>query len=544
MVSKNKVKKDAFTELYLVSKKTYNIIKKQKTKIKHEISEEIKNHVYPTYIQSFQTLPHAVNNYRVNNSNVEDPSDDESSGVGDSQITEEIMNNVLNENILNNENVDTEVNHSNDEHIPMNIESEDVINLSNEVENPNIEHMEIHSNMNEDRNLHARESIPEIIQNFNSRNANIDLLNQSRRAQYLNRKKNNLTDIDLINSRLRNDSQRNQTKYREDVLRFHRENINNVNRNAIELGNSDEYIIQHQLPQIQTPQIQMDNHRTPSRILLNIPNSVQTISDSVIDRNTFPPLHMRDINNSYQTPQLQIENNQVLPRIHMNIPNNNNIIQSNTVSDINHITNQPLQAGNVNNSNVVQSENINLNRSISRKRVKPTSTDIVQNTGVVGGITINRNENTASVNHSKNIRINNDFFKKYTGNSDPRTKVHKKAKVIIIEKPDEEKPKNSELVDRILQSNVNDPYDVLQISKTAKLTYSGLKRKFNALSKKLHPDKEPSPGAHEAFIIMRRAFIELKKELQINDEMNKSKTRTNSNTQRGYGIKKWMKLFK
>ena len=127
-----------------------------------------------------------------------------------------------------------------------------------------------------------------------------------------------------------------------------------------------------------------------------------------------------------------------------------------------------------------------------------------------------------------------------------REKVHKKAKVIIIEKPVKQPSQNSPLVDEILQSNRNDPFDVFKFSKTAKITYSGLKRKFNALSKKLHPDKESSPGAHEAFIIMRQAYIQLKKITQIEEnyerEKNETNNRKNAKPQKGYGIKKWKKL--
>jgi len=46
---------------------------------------------------------------------------------------------------------------------------------------------------------------------------------------------------------------------------------------------------------------------------------------------------------------------------------------------------------------------------------------------------------------------------------------------------------------------------------------------------------------------MRRAFMQLKKEIQIRDELEKEKTQTKkkqTSPQTGFGIKKWMKLCK
>jgi hypothetical protein len=142
---------------------------------------------------------------------------------------------------------------------------------------------------------------------------------------------------------------------------------------------------------------------------------------------------------------------------------------------------------------------------------------------------------------------NKRFFSHFKTPPEEYHKIPKKNKVIIIDNIERKKSKNTEFVDRILQSNINDPYDVFQFSKTARITYTGLRRKFNAFSKKLHPDKEPSPGAHEAFIIMRRAYTQLKKEIQMRDELEKERGKTQkkqSTSQTGFGIKKWMKLCK
>ena len=134
-------------------------------------------------------------------------------------------------------------------------------------------------------------------------------------------------------------------------------------------------------------------------------------------------------------------------------------------------------------------------------------------------------------------------FSKDKANKNIR-KFFKNEKVLILEKEENTPKVNSDFVDEILNSNENNPYDVFKFSKNSKITYSGLKRKFNAYSKKLHPDKESSPGAHEAFIKMRKAFMQLKKEIQITDQLNSGKETPDKNkrNQKGFGIKKWIKL--
>lgn len=158
-------------------------------------------------------------------------------------------------------------------------------------------------------------------------------------------------------------------------------------------------------------------------------------------------------------------------------------------------------------------------------------------------------DNPNSNNNNNRGRANNtrtNTNSQNQNNGDQRRRIFRNNKVFIsgnVNTPS----RNSPLVDQILSANPHDPYDVFQFSRTARLTYMGVKRKFNALSKKLHPDKEPSPGAHEAFIIMRRAYMQLKREIQINEDIDRERGRRdnanqNPRPQTGFGIKKWKKL--
>lgn len=606
MGSKNKVKKSSFTELYLVSKKDYNTIKSKKSQIKNETTEGIKNNFYPGYLQTLQTLPYTMYGNNVNNSHVVYANNEKPYGNDEDQDTFESRENVINEVDINNQRREEEdmkmglkqkiqmmkneeeeyLNSLRAQRIRLQAEKEESkakeTTMRSDNQNSIIQGMDVSQNQsdnhesiiqgmditrdqdnppahNEYHNLNIEGEHPITIQNYNARVENIDLLNQKKRSNYLNRKKANQSDIDVINSRIRSDVKNKREKYREDILNSNRYNITNtVNRNAIELPPNIEYPTPHQ----ELPQITVNNPNTlqpvnntiallpsnsslpsnieytlPPQISVNTPNALPYVNNPIAlppNNNSFSlyqPLSQTRLNNRNNPPEIT---SSILDRITL----------SNPRGDVHGVVNtQPS----------IHLENTNLNSNNNRKRTNsvianPSSTVQVKR-GVNTSLQINPSSNI-EVNHppqngfSQNV---DKFFEKYNNENDQRRKIHKKAKVIIIEKPEVKKSLNSELVDRILQSNTSDPYDVLQISKTAKLTYSGLKRKFNALSKKLHPDKEASPGAHEAFIIMRRAFIELKKEIQISEEINKGKSRNTQNpssAQRGYGIKKWMKLFK
>ena len=543
MVAKNKVKKPSFTELYLISKKEYNIIKSKKSQIKRELHEELKYQLNPGYLQS---LPGRTNINRINKPQVLDPSNDETFENNESLYSYTNRDDSVNENIINNENIpeivtrngENIINHENipeiiirndgnivnNENISEIMDYNDVVNIEPNVQNSIVEHIDIIPNQNNFSNTDVNNILndvsihPDIIENFNSGDMNIERLNQMKRVQYLKRKKTNQSNIDVINSRIRSDIKKIREKYREDIKNLNRTttttNNNNINHNVIELGRDIDYIIPHHEP----AQNQINNH-----------NAIDNQSN-----NNITHIH------------------QTRPQILLNNRNNSSSILSAVVNRGNQPRPQVNTHSDVNTTPSVYLDNVNRDRNINRKRVNsviatPMSTSQVE--GINSRSRLNQRVNLEENHpHQSNITQNdNEYFKKFNGENDPRSKIRKKAKVIIIENTEVPKSRNSELVDRILQSNTNDPYDVLQISKTAKLTYSGLKRKFNALSKKLHPDKEPSPGAHEAFIIMRRAFIDLKKELQISDEINKgtqSSKHNPRNTQRGYGIKKWMKLFK
>jgi hypothetical protein len=111
-------------------------------------------------------------------------------------------------------------------------------------------------------------------------------------------------------------------------------------------------------------------------------------------------------------------------------------------------------------------------------------------------------------------------------------KIFKRSKVFISKK-DEEDPNVKRLIDDILSSNSKNAYDVLKLSKTPPISLGRLKERFNYLSKKIHPDKTNVKHAHEAFILVRSAYLDILREINYRDK---------NKPQKGYGIKKWFKL--
>lgn len=96
--------------------------------------------------------------------------------------------------------------------------------------------------------------------------------------------------------------------------------------------------------------------------------------------------------------------------------------------------------------------------------------------------------------------------------------------------------KNRELADEIIQALSSNPFAILKISKDSNLREA--KRAHMSIIRRLHPDKNDSPHAHEAFIKVQKAFAEVTRILQYQDMFK----RTDDNPQKGYGIKKWVKL--
>lgn len=509
MVAKNKVKKTSFTELYLISKKTLNLLKKKQ---KENIKNVHQNHTTSNTPAIYQTHHHYIspqslsrnhlrqydneNQLSINDSTSlsDENTLSDSETAGDDEYFDDNLQEIFaNENLL-------DENETMSNNIPDNRGG--LINISTTPPPENFhsitqEPPQVEDIMNDD--IENTQNTPvEIIDynNLNNRRKNVDFLNQSKRASYLNRKRGNKSDVNVIKSVLQDEIRKMQEKSREKKINTFREKSITNRKPAIV---------------IQPPKI--------NNILRVLPSS----SPSSLNDHTLNNIRSHVFRHN--------------PSVPLNITNNNH------TQDIQRI--HPSTSSQAISTTTTTNGNINVAYTpLQRKRSNPSNTLVknVINSGV-------ENMDLDSTSITSNSNINNSKTKRKQNNIPPRTKVHKKNKVIIIETPQVENPKNSEFVDKILQSNVNDPYDVFQFSKTARITYAGLKRKFNAFSKKLHPDKEPSPGAHEAFIIMRRAFMQLKKEIQLRDELEKEKTQTkkkqsSTQSQSGFGIKKWMKLCK
>lgn len=579
MATKNKVKKTTFTELYLINKKTLNLIKKKKKEIIKDLQQ---NHHTSNIPPIYQTHHHYASaqsnpNYRfrdneshTTSSNSEVENDDE---YIDDNLEEllnnenladenENMENIPQNNVNTINNIPIDLPHLNNIPIdpaPLNNIPIDLPPLNNIALDPppQVEDNIIIGNFpQEDMDVvieNIQNTPPEII-NFNSSNSrrkNIDYLNQSTRATFFNRKRGVKSDIDVIKSVLRDEIKNMREKSREKNNNLTRENPGKNHKPPIVIQPVND-MFARVLPSSSIPSINQPTLNDNPRhiITYNPENSAITLPTNNIN-------HSRVIHRipSSISPILQqtpaTTSSQVIPTSNNN-NNHSRVLHHtpvNTSTILQHIpmntSSQVISA----NSNVTHIPRENISDT-HRKRSRPTNKLVkkVVNSEVEN-MEVDPESNTSNSNSNNDDTQRNGKSQNNADNMNipPRTKIHKKSKVIIIENPEPQKPKNSEFVDKILQSNANDPYDVFQFSKTARITYSGLKRKFNAFSKKLHPDKEPSPGAHEAFIIMRRAFIQLKKEIQLRDELEKEKTQTKkkqSSSQTGFGIKKWIKLCK
>jgi hypothetical protein len=512
MGAKNKVRKISFTELYLINKKTLNLLKKKKKEISDQVrSFPLSSNTPPIYqthhhyanpqvdsgrnfIQDGIT-DHTSTNNSVNSSN-ENRTPSSNAGGDDEYFDDEISEILLDSDELYDRGDDNNINPVNEDLVitpHINNSDSHLQNVSNII---------IENIPREDMNRESENSqIPQQeIHNFNdAQKKNINYLNQAKRGSYLNRKRGNIGDVNVIKSVLRGEIKKMQAKSREQKSNSFREKpVKNIKPPIV----------------IQSPDSNITLRVSPPETSSLTPS---TGNNSNIEVSAIPLISTR--------PAIPLAN------VNNNSNNNNNI----AIPRVNSVYDNSLH--------------ISRGIGVTRKRANPSNVIVRNNPrSQVENMDVEPPSNSNNNNNNNNTRANHN-------QSDPdvkerfpqQKKIHKKSKVIIIEPTESEKSKNSEFVDKILQSNVNDPYDVFQFSKTARITYAGLKRKFNSFSKKLHPDKEPSPGAHEAFIIMRRAFIQLKKEIQIRDELEKEKTQTKkkqSPPQTGFGIKKWMKLCK
>jgi hypothetical protein len=498
MAARNKVKTSTFTELFLISKKTYNLLKnlKNKQKQKQTVSTPDSYYHYLTKTQPtsfiYQTHNHSHQNFRSPHHSPSSSSAEASAAASSSssptlsEAPPSVRSNVTSMNTVNS-NIDRWVNAQEFEG-NNSFETDDVFDIGDVVVDNNNNNNNINNGGNNDSDNNAGDdninidvsntadvvtpqaninidqpvnsnSIPfvgntqdtnhadgirpnQVVINFTSPSSssprNIDFINQSKRANFLKRKRERAMDSDLINSQIRSQVSSKQVETREKLLQKKRDEVK--------------------------------TNDNPVITITSIPANT-----SITSSNPTPP-----ITSNVGTP----------PTTEAAKSRKRNSTQSSSVIP-------PIPSG---------------DKDLKTKSQKPRKT-----------------------------------YTKSSPESFPHVKIKKANKVFIADTEEKVKSPNSEFVDRILQSDANNPYDVFQFSKTARITYAGLKRKFNAFSKKLHPDKEPSPGAHEAFIIMRRSFIQLKKEIQIRDELEKEKINTQrkqTTTQKGYGINKWRGLCK
>jgi len=536
MAAKNKVKKVSFTELYLINKKTLNLLKKKKKEVTNNIHQNPLTSHTPTIYQThhhYVTPQSFPGNHDSINPSSENTFSNSEVGNDDEYFDDNLEDLYANES-LPEENEDAGDNFQDNDprinNIPLISNPENIHNIPQTLQREEIEdNIIIENPLQEDMDdiVENTQKVPVEILDYNNLNnyhQNIDYLNQSKRASYFKRKRGGKSDINVIKSVLRGEIRNMREKSREKKINAIREKPGKNHKPPIVINSPNNNTVLRVLPPSSTS---VNNHtlnNVVSRALTQ--NHVRPVANNNRSQIMIQRIPVRSILNNVESHELTP--NPASSSIPIPVLNNN---LSQVIQQI--PTRRPSQI-------------IAANTVINRKRATPSNT-LVKNP-VNSDVEYMETESTSNTINSKSKNAKDQNTAKNTYKQPPpRTKIHKKSKVIIIDAPEVDKPKNSEFVDKILQSNVNDPYDVFQFSKTSRITYSGLKRKFNAFSKKLHPDKEPSPGAHEAFIIMRRAFMQLKKEIQIRDELEKEKTQTKkkqTSPQTGFGIKKWMKLCK
>lgn len=499
-----KIKKSSFTELYLISKSMYNFLKRKKT-------NNIKEAPQPRSVNSLINTQNPVPIYFTT-----DSAQNRANEIHNFTPTDHSIQNLIQEDM----NI----------HIP-NLENEKILSNANEEPEDSL-NLQRHNSGNDyipQENLYKYNddlnsapitsmdnvNISDFRQNENPSTNNENYINRSKRMLFLRRKKNPGMDTARVLSsfhktfqdRLKNDRMKLLQENRERFFPSDNQNVIEVKENP--LSENDENRI-----------INLNENQTLSSLLT--PNTVQQNDHSESNIVSIPEIiSIRNNKKTLQNkhPDVDTSSTQIFS-------NNQNIrlpfISHGKSSMLTKLSSFPNST-----------TDVNTRKRVLKEKQTPKN-KFEENFKKISSEKKSKNENT------ERHFTNEDF-------QDRRKKIFKKEKIQIIEEDDVKKPENSPLVDQILQSDSKNPYDVFKISKTSRLTLSGIRRKFNAFSKKLHPDKEPSPGAHEAFIIMRRAYMQLKKEIQLQDEIDKEKMKTrekNTRTQTGFGIKKWLKLVK
>lgn len=197
-----------------------------------------------------------------------------------------------------------------------------------------------------------------------------------------------------------------------------------------------------------------------------------------------------------------------------------------------------------NNSNPPPRNNSNVNNKNERKKESRERSPLRRASEARNRRGANANVNNARKT-SENERDEKRKGVKRTRN-DSRDRVNVDLKRGRKETAEEEKrrkegekkmEKNRELADEILQALNSNPFAILKISKDCNLREA--KKAHMSIMRRLHPDKNDSPNAHEAFIKVQKAFAEVTRILHYQDMFRK---RDDDNNQKGYGIKKWIQL--
>lgn len=498
MDKKTKVKKTAFTELYLVDKKTYNALRKKQHNKKETTMMQVP---YPQPITQYQTHHHHHQSYQPPSF----PAQSEVSMFNDGDDvfdTGSLTDQDESEDTQNQEVTEVEVNNDTREnfHTPPNdlLDNQPVEDMSLEVS---------------DNSGNIQPNIPIIDFSKIRLPHNIDYFNQRERKKLLMEKQKKYGVWQ--NDKMRELLKKNQNQARAKKIDFLRKKANTA-------VNPTPFVVSPNPGNTSNTHLATTNMDTD---VVNTPNIVSDGNENqyITTQNTIPT-----ITHVVHHPRPQ------QPMVFNQLPNTSFISNEDTLRSTQRRQKRQLQSTQPSHIAIPEISNVDNSKQTCTNCVSAHAEDM-------------NVEPSVHTQQRQQDKKTSSFFSKFQTTNNTYKKVPKKNKVIIIENTEGKKSKNSDLVDKILQSNVNDPYDVFQFSKTAKITYAGLKRKFNAFSKKLHPDKEPSPGAHEAFIIMRRAFIQLKKEIQLRDELEKEKNQTRKKQtppQNGFGIKKWMKLCK
>jgi len=122
-------------------------------------------------------------------------------------------------------------------------------------------------------------------------------------------------------------------------------------------------------------------------------------------------------------------------------------------------------------------------------------------------------------------------------NDEERKKIKKnEEKITLNTNVNKRLQKNRELADDIMQADPKNPYAILKISKDVNLGEA--RKAYRDIIKRLHPDKNDSKNAHEAFIRAQKAFADITRILYYQDLFDNRK----NTPQKGFGIKKWVKL--